>query len=111
LVGGKTIAANVLHIPEGGDYEAQIYISALKPLFWVYAVSGSCFTNQSKMKLVKTTEKEPKEKTWYLVRCPEYSESGWEIAQWIEGEWHHGHMAQSCHKYVISYHPVPLEDM
>ena len=82
-----------------------------QPTYCLCNVSGSCFTNQSKMKLVKTTEKEPKEETWYLVRCPEYSESGWEIAQWIDGEWCHGHMAQSCHKYVISYHPVPLEDM
>ena len=59
------------------------------------------------MKLEKTTKKEPKEKAWYLVRCPEYNESGWEIAQWIDGEWCHGQMAQ---KDVISYNPVPLDD-
>lgn len=33
------------------------------------------------MKIVKTSEKPPKTGEWYLVRCPEYSESGWEIAK------------------------------
>jgi hypothetical protein len=31
----------------------------------------------------KTVEKElPREGVWYLVKCPEYSESGFEIALW-----------------------------
>lgn len=40
------IAANVPHIAEGGEYEAQQFISALNRHFWQYAVIASAFLNK-----------------------------------------------------------------
>ena len=60
----------------------------------------------------KTVEKElPRIDEWYLVRCPEYSESGFEIAQWDGEEWQHGYIRQSCHEYVTGYCAIPLDEM
>ena len=60
----------------------------------------------------KIVEKElPREGEWYLVKCPEYSESGFEIAQWDGEEWQHGHFSQSCNKYVTGYCAIPLDEM
>lgn len=60
------------------------------------------------MKITKVEIKKPKIDSWYLVKCPEYSESGWEIAKWTGTEWEHGHFSQSCHEYVIGYVDNPL---
>jgi len=63
------------------------------------------------LKFKSIEEELPKEGEYYLVQCPEFSDSGFEIAEWIDGEWEHGHFSQSCNDYVISYHPIPLKEM
>ena len=63
------------------------------------------------MKFVTVKEHPPKENTWYLVKAPNYSESGFEIAEWDGEEWQHGHFSQSCNPYVISYSHTPINEM
>lgn len=61
---------------------------------------------------ITTVEKEqPTEGEWYIVKCPEFSDSGFEIAEWDGEYWQHGHFSQSCHEYVVGYCPTPLYQM
>jgi len=61
------------------------------------------------MKLTTVEKNMPEIDCWYLVRCPEYCESGWQVAKWNGDEWEHGHFSASCHEYVVGYLKKPLD--
>ena len=60
------------------------------------------------MKLITVKEQKPKEGKWYLVRCPEYSESGYEVAEYKDGEWYDG-SSRTITSYIEYYNPEYLD--
>lgn len=48
---------------------------------------------------------------WYIVKCPEFCDSGFQIASWNGSEWDHGHFSESVHPYVEGFYPVPVREI
>jgi hypothetical protein len=55
------------------------------------------------LQLVTINQEQPELGEFYLVRCPDYCDSGWQVAEWTESGWEHGHFSESCNDFVIGY--------
>jgi len=63
------------------------------------------------MKLYTIEKVEPIDDEWYIVYCPEYSESEYAIAKWDSGNWYSEGLSTPVHDYVKAYFPTPLNKM
>lgn len=62
------------------------------------------------MKRYRVEQKRPKDEQWYIVYCPEYSESEHGIAQWNDEDsyWRSEGLSTPIHDYVKAYYTTPL---
>lgn len=51
----------------------------------------------------------PKNGKYYLVKCPDFCESGFEVAKFDDGCWHNGFSDITC--YVKWYYSNPLSEL
>lgn len=64
------------------------------------------------MKFIPIHNQTPTHQEWYLVKCPEYSPSGFQIACWDDHieTWIDDLGSSKIDQYIIAYHPKPLNN-
>lgn len=59
----------------------------------------------------KVKEKTPEIYQWYIVKCPDWCESGFAVAQWDGENWFDNSGRNDFDEYVTEYWETPLNEL
>lgn len=63
------------------------------------------------MNLYRIEQKRPKDGEWYVVYCPDYCESGYQIAKWEDSEsYWQSEGFSPVNDYVKAYFTTPISE-